>query len=116
MRRSGAIEYITPLQIETESSRTPKSVIKTTVGVLPDALADRTRQPPARTATESNAITQNVANRNPRGLLLTKPPEAERPATDLHGFSQIKLLEDEPFWDYRLRRLSRMILLDFKSA
>ena len=32
MRNSGAMEYITPLQSATESSTTPKSVIKTTVG------------------------------------------------------------------------------------
>ena len=32
MRSSGAIEYITPLQSATESSTTPKSVMKTTVG------------------------------------------------------------------------------------
>src|ERR1700686_2002743 len=32
MRRFGAIPYITPLQSATESSTTPKSVMKTTVG------------------------------------------------------------------------------------
>ena len=32
MRTSGMIEYITPLQIATESSTTPKSVMKTIVG------------------------------------------------------------------------------------
>src|ERR1700688_3975640 len=32
MRRFGAIPYITPLHSATESSSTPKSVIKTTVG------------------------------------------------------------------------------------
>src|SRR5882762_2900731 len=32
MRRSGATEYITPLHRATESSITPKSVMKTTVG------------------------------------------------------------------------------------
>ena len=31
MRSSGAMEYITPLQRATESSTTPKSVMKTTV-------------------------------------------------------------------------------------
>ena len=32
MRRFGVIPYITPLQRATESSRTPKSVMKTIVG------------------------------------------------------------------------------------
>jgi hypothetical protein len=32
MRSSGKIEYMTPLQIATESSTVPKSVMKTTVG------------------------------------------------------------------------------------
>ena len=43
MRTSGAIEYITPLQIATESSTVPKSVMKTMVGIalLSEALAAR---------------------------------------------------------------------------
>src|SRR5208282_2824215 len=32
MRRLGAMPYMTPLQMATESSATPKSVMKTTVG------------------------------------------------------------------------------------
>jgi hypothetical protein len=41
MRTSGEIEYITPLQIATESSTVPKSVMKTMVGIdLPDVLSE----------------------------------------------------------------------------
>jgi hypothetical protein len=40
MRTSGTMEYITPLQIATESSTVPKSVMKTMVGIgLADAPA-----------------------------------------------------------------------------
>ena len=40
MRKPGAIDSMTPLQIATESSATPKSVMNTTVGADPAAGAD----------------------------------------------------------------------------
>ena len=55
MRNSGAIEYITPLQRATESSTTPKSVMKTTVGGAFDPASCALATPTMLTSSRTSA-------------------------------------------------------------
>src|ERR1700686_211661 len=71
MRRLGAMPYITPLQSATESSRIPKSVMKTTVGGggpedgwARTALADKNRK-------QKNRSSSGLSRGALRGELIT---------------------------------------------
>ena len=55
MRNPGVIEYITPLQMATESSAVPKSVMKTTVGCL-FACGSCACVPPKKLAIDNKAM------------------------------------------------------------
>src|ERR1035438_4981764 len=60
MRRLGAMPYMTPLQSATESSTTPKSVMKTTVGG--GAAAGCARRGPAARSNKAVAATHHTQN------------------------------------------------------
>src|SRR5579864_4151219 len=72
MRTSGMMEYITPLQIGTESSTVPKSVIKTMVGgYFWPGVCDHTSCPNARI---TKAVTRLTKFRLPWNALFISLP------------------------------------------